>query len=284
MNPLTKAIEECKYRIPREILDRVFIDGSRFGRGNWRSTVDEQILALVVRPRVLVDCNMIGGTQQTISLEGLPFETSTEYQWATVVHVPKSRTFGKSINSVLEVRFFSIAAATSYVGGSMYGGSASGSMFNPNGSDNSAVTAAAIGVLAAQDKIPYTSTARISLIAENTVMIRDGIPLGMQGQLQCVLADDENLSNLQLRSYRFFSDLVEYAVKSYIYKELKIAIDVGELRYGQLLGAFKDVVDSYSDAEANYRDFRDNKWEKVAFQNDAISHQRFIGMLTGSNR
>ena len=284
MNPVKKALTDIRYRIPREILERVFIDGSRLGRQNWRADIEEQILSLVVRPRVLVDCNMIGGTQHLISLEGLPVVVPTEYQWATVVHIPKERTFGKSINSVLNVTFFNSNAVAGSLGSAAYGGIMAGSTFNPTSSDNSAMMSAATSVLAAQDKIPMTGTSRVQLIAENTVLIRDGMIINNQGYLRCILADDEDLSSLQLRSYRYFVNLVEYAVKSFIYNELKIQIDVGELRYGQNVGAFKEVVDSYADAEANYQTYLRDVWEKVAFMNDEVSMSRFISMLVGAQR
>src|SRR5258708_5967832 len=62
MNPITKALAEVKYRIPPEVLHTVFVN--RLER--WRDTpksIEDQLLNLVVRPRVMVDCNLVGGTQ-----------------------------------------------------------------------------------------------------------------------------------------------------------------------------------------------------------------------------
>ena len=284
MNPIKKAIEEAKYRIPRQLLERVFIDGSIFGRTNWRSNLDEQILALVVRPRVLVDCNLIGGTQELIPLQGLAFVSPPDYQWATVVHIPKDRTFNKSINSVLNVMFFNTAQIAGFAGASMLASGQGTSMFNPSASDNSALMAATAGVLAAMDKIPYTSTSRVQMCGENTILIRDGMTIPQNSYLRCVLANDENLTNLQLRSYRHFSNLVEHAIKAYIYNELIVQVDVAELRYGQQLGVFKEIVTSYADANTNYLDYLTNTWEKVAFMNDDETHLRFIKAVIGGYR
>lgn len=284
MHPIKKAIEEVKYRIPRDLLQRVFIDSSRLGRNNWRANLDEQILALVIKPRVLVDCNMLGGTQQLIPLAGLAMETPPDYQWATVVHIPKERTQGKTINSVLHVVFFNSAQVAGYVGANLMGGGVIGAGFNPMSSDNSALTASMAGVLSAMDKIPQTSTANVQLIGENTILIRDGAIIPQYSFLRCVLADDEELSSLQLRSYRHFANLVEFAVKSYLYNELIIQIDAGELRYGQTLGVFKSILESYSDAEANYRDYLTNVWEKVAMMNDDTTFTRFQKLLIGGYR
>jgi hypothetical protein len=138
--------------------------------------------------------------------------------------------------------------------------------------------------LSAFDKIPHTSTSRVQLIAENTILIRDGTAIPQNSFLRCVLANDDNLSNIQLRSYRHFSNLVELAIKSYIYNELVVQIDVGEIRYGQVLGVFKEIVTSYADAEVNYRDYLTETWEKVAFMNDDESHLRYLKLLIGGNR
>ena len=284
MNPIKKAIEEAKYRIPRQLLERVFIDGSTFGRTNWRSNLDEQILALVVRPRVLVDCNLIGGTQELIPLQGLAFVSPPDYQWATVVHIPKDRTFNKSINSVLNVMFFNTAQIAGFAGASMLASGQGTSMFNPSASDNSALMAATAGVLAAMDKIPYTSTSRVQLCGENTILIRDGMTIPQNSYARVVLSNDENLTNLQLRSYRHFSNLVEHAIKAYIYNELIVQVDVAELRYGQQLGVFKEIVTSYADANSNYLDYLTNTWEKVAFMNDDETHLRFIKAVIGGYR
>lgn len=282
MNPIKKAIEEVKYRIPRQLLERVFINGSSAWRVGPKSNLDDQILNLVVRPRVMVDCNLIGGTQALIPLDGLAQDKPED--WLTVVHIPKSRTDGRSINSVLDVVLINNSIVAGYTNMGATGmGSMNGMSGGFSAQDGSAMTSALASAVAAQDKIPLVSTSRVSLIAENTIMIRDGVLLPPNTALRCVLANDENMSGLQLRSYRYFSNLIEFAVKSYIYKELVIEVDVAELRYGQAVGAFKDVYSSYSDAEANYQDYLTNVWEQVAFMNDAETYSRFIRMHISAN-
>ena len=278
-NPISKAIAEVKYRIPRQILEKVFVDGSRFYRPTLAASMEAQIENLVIRPRVLVDCNLIGGIQANIPLEGLNYEMP--YQYTTVIHIPKDRTNGRSINSVRNVTFFNAAQA-----GALYGGAAAAAGFlsNNNSVDNTAAVTAAAGVMASYDKIPLTSTSRVSLIAENTILISEAGFLPTNSYLRCILENDTDLNNLPLRAYRFFSNLVEYAVKAYIYNALVIEIDAGELRYGQNLGAFKDVVSSYADANQNYLDYLKDKMESTLFMADEASYSRFIKMMVGGNR
>lgn len=277
MGPIQKAISDIKYRIPRAILEKVFVKRNYDWRTTVSSNIDEQIMTTVVKPRVLVDCNLIGGTQAMVPLQGLFFDKPNSN--TTVVHIPKNRTQGRSINSVLHVAFLSQSAMASYASLSGVGGNG-----QYNSGENSALMGATVGMMSAMDKIPITSTANVSLISENTIMIKDAITMPDNCFLRCILSNDENLNDIQVRSYLMFSKLLEYAVKSYIYNELIIEVDVAEIQGGQALGVFKTVLESYSDSEQNYQDFLREKWEAVAFMNDAPTYARLIKLTLGGNR
>lgn len=282
MNPIKKAIMEVKYSIPRELLEKVFIDGSTYWKATNRASIEDQIETLVIRPRVLVDCNMVGGEHALIDLSGLEQQRPLDY--TTVIHIPKTRTRGLSINSVLNVAFFNSAAIAGYAGAGVVGMGSMGGGTGYNGTDNSALMAAAAGVMSSFDKIPMTSTSRVKLIAENTILVYDGINLPTNSFLRCILSNDDNLSGLQLRSYRYFCELVVFAVKSYIYNELVVKIDVGELKYGQNIGVFKELVNSYADANQNYKDYLKDTFEAVLFQNDEQNYLRYLKLTLGGNR
>ena len=67
MSPIQKAVQDITFKIPQEILRQVFID-KRFSTVNYPVSIESQIIAKVVRPRVLVDCNLVGGMQVELSL------------------------------------------------------------------------------------------------------------------------------------------------------------------------------------------------------------------------
>lgn len=282
MNPISLAISHVKYTIPRPLLEKVFIDGSFGWRTGPKSSLDDQILNLVIRPRVMLNCDLVGGVQAIIPLEGL--EQSRPETWVTIIHIPKSRTDGRSITSVLDVSYYSAASIGGYGNAGVAGIGAFGGPMGFNEVENSAMASALTSVVSAMDKIPMTSTARASLIAENTLMIKDGVILSPNSFARVMLANDENLSNLQIRSYPDFFKLVELAVKAYIYNELIILVDTAELRYGQALGVFKDILTSYSDAEENYQTFLSESWKKVAFMNDQESYTRLLKIMIGGQR
>lgn len=267
MGPISRCLEEIKFRIPRAILEAVFVKRSE----RWRLTpvsLDEHILNEVVRPRVLVDCNLVGGTEVFIPLDGIEVERSNDY--TSVYRIPKDRTQGRSIMSVLNITFSDPTKVSSY-------GVAAGV-------NQSIMLQAGQAVMDAMGSMPVTSTAYVQLIGENVVMVRDTVVLPANIYLRCLLANDDNLSHLQLKSYRDFSKLVELAVKAYIYNEYVIPMDMGELFGGQQLGRFKEIIDSYADSEQIYQDFLTEKWQKISLMNDREQHTRFLRTLLGGFR
>lgn len=269
MGPIGKAIDEVKFRIPRRILEEVFLKRSE----RWRSaptSLDEEILKAVVRPRVLVDCNLVGGTEAFIPLETAPVERANDY--TSVYRIGKDLTQGRTIISALNITFSDPTRAAAYG----YGTAASGNY--------SIMQNVGQGVMDAHGAIPVTSTASVQLIAENTVMVRDTTLLPANIYLRCVLANDENMSHIQIKSYREFSKLVEHAVKAFIYNAYVIEMDMGQLVGGQNLGRFKEIVDGYADQEELYQTFLGERWQKVAFMNDTETYKRFLKMKIGGYR
>jgi hypothetical protein len=269
MNAIQHSVNNIKYVVPRPILDKVFLPYNAFGRIYTSKNIDELIINNVIKARVLVDCNLIGGTSAVIPLEGLPYEKPDNI--STAVRIPKDRTEGKSINSVLNVSFINPLAVSSLQSANRACGS-------------TAVNAVSQALAQSFDTIPIVSTSRVQLIAENTILIRDNVILSSNCFLRCVLANDDELNNIPLRAYRHFSNLVEYAVKSYIYNEFIIELDQGVLQGGFNIGAFKNIIESYSDAEQNYKDYLREKWEVVSAMSDSQNYERFIGLIVGSNR
>jgi hypothetical protein len=275
MNVIRKSIDEVKYRIPKAILEKVFLNYGTYNRYVTPTNIDDQILNLVIKSRVLVDCNLIGGTQAMIPLSGLSFDRTDLNE--TVINIPKSRTQGKSINSVLNVAFVSPTSTSAGMGFGSFNS-------NNNMMNGSALMGSAKAALAAFDNIPLVSTATVQLLGENTILIRDNIQINQNCYLRCILANDEELSNIQLRSYKNFAKLVEFATKAYVYNNLIVEIDQGQLQGGVNLSIIKEIIGNYADAEQNYQDYLKDVWEVVAYMNDDASYSRYMKLVIGSNR
>ena len=270
MNAIIKAVDEVMYRIPRYVLTEVFQQKTY----KWRDTplsIEEQITNQVIKPRVLVDCNIVGGTEVFIPLEGIQPDMPNSY--TAVYHIPKTLTQGRTITSVLSVGFVTRSSAN-----------AANNAMNVKQCSITPELMAAQNVMDSYSPIPIVSGSQVRLIGENTILLRGVSPIVSNGFLRCVLASDDELSHIQIRSYHHFCKLVELAVKSFIYNETIINIDLAKLSGGRELGMFKTVVESYSDAEQMYQDYLKDVWVGVDYMNDELTFNRFIKTLVGGIR
>lgn len=268
MNIISKALEDLKRRIPPQVLNYAFKASPDEG---WRArpiSLDERIMRDVIRPRVLVDCNLVGGSEITVSLIGLLADRGPDF--TTVYRIPKERTQGRTITSALNITFTSPDSLNYGAGTSQQGGS----MLMRLGQ----------AMMDAHGAIPNISSADIDIIGENVIMVRSPMLMPGYAYLRCVVGNDEHLSHIKLSSYHHFCKLVEYAVKSHIYNSTVVDLDMGALSGGQALGAIKNEIEKYSDHEQMYEDYLAKTWMKVARMNDAEGHARDIRRMVGGNR
>jgi hypothetical protein len=267
MNPVTYALQHIRWTIPADILQKTFLTtNNRFGTVAPIS-LDARIRSEVIESRVLQDCNLVGGTEVWIALERCPIQVVDDY--VRVYRIPKSMTQNRTITSALSVS---------------YGEGAIAGITSAYGSGGSALVDAAASVMASVSPIPVVASAYVSLIGENTVMIQDNIALPVNLYLRCWVENDANLNHIKPTSYIQFAKLVEYAVKAYVYINNQIPMDRAYIHAGAELGRFKDVVDSYSDANENYQTYLNEVWRRVALLNDPIASQRHLKMLLGGGQ
>jgi len=239
-------------------------------KSKYRSNnVKELIKQKVIHPRVLVDCNLVGGAEIKVPLDDVPFEV-TENDYTHIYRIPKSKTNGRSIVSVLDVSY-----------GTMYQTLA----FNGNGNNRGgAALQLGAAVMEAQVRPAHVNTARVTLVGENTVMVQDSVMITTNLYLRCVIEHDEYMSHLKPRSYRQFAELVRLAVQAYIYNQYSIMMDMAELQGGMQLNSFKTTVDKYENSEDEYQTYLTEKWQKIDFMNDDEKMKRFVGLLVGGAR
>ncbi len=273
MTPVQKAIADVRRKIPPQILQVAFMDQNfgpnlfQFAQSRNALSLDAMIREKIVEGRVMEDCNMLGGTLSVISLAGLEQEY---YNQATiVVRIPMERTQNRRIVRALSVLIGLETLPSSY---------------NYGMSNYSDMLSAAGQVVASHTSMPVQSTARVQLIAENTVMIADQSILPSTMQLMCMVENDLDFSQMRSMTISKFTRLVEYAVKAHIYNELVIPIAEGEMRGGMDLGRFKEIVDGYADAEENYETYREEVWIKVQMLDDFHSRNRHLRQIMGGGK
>lgn len=267
MNAVMDALRQAKFQIPKRLLELAFVY-----RGHvWRAApqnIDEAIRNMVIRPRVIIDTNLVGGTETWVYLQDVPYERTDDY--TQVYRIPKKHTQNRSILSVLNVTF------TDPMRGNSFGVAA--------GYNNSTTLQAGQAVMDAYAQIPITSTHKVQLIGENVVMLRDSTILPPNIYLRCVLGNDENMTHLQVRTYPMFAKLVLLAIKAFIYNSLVIEVDIGELQGGQVIGKIKEILDSYADANEQYTEYLLGTFGRVEFMNDNETYTRFLKLQIGSYR
>jgi len=264
MSALATALREIHFSIPTRALQEAFTPPD----ATWRKapiSLDEQIMAKVLRPRVLSDCNLMGGAYCIVSLEGLnPTYVDT---YSMVYEIPGDRTQYRDIMSVLSIGYLPFAGAYSDMNPGI-------GMVAPQ--SITSLSSAAQRVADSVGGVPPISNAYVELIGARSVLVRDQARVTSSYILRCMLANDEQLNNLNPRYWIPFSKLCVLAVQAYIYNELYIRMDLMYLAGGQELGAFKDYVLSLSEANLNYQTYLLEKWQVSAFMNDTNAYQRFI--------
>jgi len=276
MNLIEKALLDLRSSdIPEEILERAFIRKNINYLSRSIINIEEIIKEEVIYRRVMSDCNVVGGTTTMINLDGLGYEKPSDYSY--MFRIPKSLTSGRSIMGVTKVVFLAYSASNTTASTGSYSNSLFGS------GDATATMAASQSLMESFDNIPILSTARVSKVNENTILIHDTAVLTPYCYLDCTLENDKELNNIPMSSAPIFSELVLLATKAHIWKKLVVAIDQNEVQNGYTLGSFKSIIDSYSDAYKSYQE-QLQKWRLVAFQSDDRQMRKFIAMKFSTSR
>ena len=271
---IEKAIDEVQYVIPEEVLRLAFTFRQPY-QFHGAVSIPVMIREQVIDRRVRQDIDLKGLTKQTIPLAGLEQEWLDKYN--LVIRIPMERTNGRSISSCISLVFGQVG---SY--GFNYGLAANN--FTLNGENaRSVLTDGLNNLAAAVAPIPQVSTANVKLIGENTILVTDVIPFHYEFYLNCLMAGDSELSQITPPYYNLFAEFVVLATKAFVYRKLNIALDEAALIGGQALGRIREVVDSYSDAEQSYQDFRKEKLSKLLVLNDRERMRNITKMLVGGN-
>lgn len=276
MNALLYAINTVRAQIPSEIIRAAMMIDEPDITANLTS-VDDKILNKVIKNRVLLDANIVGGIETIVPLNGA--QPSYYDQYYTVYKVPPEATNNKEIISALSISFM---PASGYFGqvasGFGPGGGYNSSNFNGNQQNNTVMDIARrIGDSASI--AGALCNAHLELVAYNTILIYASYRAVSNFGVRVILENDSNLNNIQPKSYIGFGLLCSLAVKAYIYNKLIIPVNSGYLAGGQDLGIFKSIIESYSSAEEEYRTYLREQWGATAYMNDTTRYNRLLSSM-----
>tara|TARA_B100001057_G_scaffold463613_1_gene517843 strand:- start:70909 stop:71724 length:816 start_codon:yes stop_codon:yes gene_type:complete len=264
MGAIEKAISEVRFAIPYEILNETFkIDTgySATRTAGIKTSLESRIREEILDKKVLEDCNLMGGHEVIVPLAGLSLRYAQDRTF--VVTIPKSRTEGLSITSVL-----SVAQAPDGWMGSVY---TNANAMNSFSNRMDAIMQGSIG-----GGNMARIEARVRLIGDNVVYVKMIDETMSDLFLRCRVGSDENMSRLPAAYWLDFSKLVILATKAHIFRELAIRMDEGQLSGGLNLGRFKETVDEYADAHQMYNEFIHDSWPRIAALTDEERHSRVI--------
>ena len=274
MNALQYVTSEIFAQIPIEILSPGFCVDELPNLVNLTS-LSEKIIRKCIKARVLVDANVVRGIETVVSLNTLNPSYAEDYY--TIYQIPPEAVMNKEIMSALSLitmpsTFFNGIGSTSMMG---HGAG----MYQPT----NAMMNVASRIGSSASDISMISNTHLELVGYNTVLVHANMRQLLNVGLRVVVENDSNLQNISPRSYKALSYLCVLAVKAYIYNKLIIKINMGYLQGGQELGQFKNLLDSYSEAENEYRTYLQEKWRSISMMNDTTSYHRYLkGMLNPS--
>lgn len=272
MNTIIYAVNEIKHIIPYEVLHAAMSYNEDPNLYNM-SSLEDKIINKVIKQRVLVSANVVGGIEYMIPIATV--QPTFSERLYTVYRIPSELTLDKEIVSVLSLTYLPAVGFMGVQGG--FGGP--NMIYNPSSpvaSMTSGVTNIGSRIAASQATSGILSNAHLELVARNTVAVYAHYQVLSSYGLRVILENDSNLNNIQPRSYHHFSTLCALATKAYIYKHLSIALNSGYLAGGQELGMFKTIVESYADAEEQYQIYLTQQWPAVALMNDTTRHHRHL--------
>lgn len=251
MSPITYAVRRITQEIPREILTQAFGRKTLYGHQDTQS-IENAIAQDVIYSYVMNDLNMVMGTHVDIKIGTLPYR---EMNNAHVYDIPLRMTQGRHITRVLSVETGTPDAGP---GQSSMDRLLNASMPGPESS----------------------GTARVEIVAPNVVALYE-YSNGINTFLRCVLANEENLSNLNAGYQRRFIELCVLASKALIYQRLDIAIGDGIQNGSPTNPQLRGRIDSYADAYELYNEQLDTRWNKINVLNDPKAKNRHIRSLLG---
>lgn len=274
MDPVQYALNNLRHKIPAQVLQLVFgpqqMGATPMGWGYDPSShnLDHNIYERVLLSRVHPDLNLFGSMQVRIPLQGLEAEY-VDYQ-TRVYRIPYERTDGHRLVGVQSLHYTSSQYGLDNTMGHSYAGGGESSM-----------TSAAGEVVDSVSDLPISQTARLQIIGDNVVMVRDSYQhYSHDAMLVGICEFDDLISQLNPGAYPVYAELVEYATKAYIYNHLVVMLDQGALHAGMELGRIRELVDDYRDANELYQQTYNERWKVTAFTNDRPRMSRYIsGMI-----
>lgn len=264
LTALDHAINRIKLNIPKEILDKTFIENNqRFRAYRSAVSVDSLIRQKVIREIVLTDCNLIGANEVQIPV--LKSWCQLIDSNNIIVRVPKTHTQNRTITEVLNA---------TYLPQSGY--------LMPYGTIQavSDMTLAQNKLLNSVRNPTISGTVDTEVVGENVIAVVGAGTIPNNLFLTVMIEYDENLSSLSRTAYGVFAQLCLLATKAYIWTNRIVMMDKAEINGGYQLNRYTSIIEGYEDAYEQYVEYLEGKWKKISFMADPQRRKKHDAMIT----
>lgn len=242
MNVIQNVLSRINATIPKQILEETFEPQKYF------TTIDERIQEEVINKRVLMDCNIFAGKVTRIVLQQSWAESTTIPPMVgiittgnyTVYRIPPRYRDNKRIIAVTSLEY-----PPQYYSGNMitYNG------YNLTGSTAGDLACQAINSVSGSGSMYHPTPI---LKEGHLVYIYPPQSAHIDWILVCRLEYDKEFSNLNDSALYPLMQLMECAVKAYIYNTMVLKIDALKIEGGYEQSKFREIVESYADQNEKY--------------------------------
>lgn len=241
MNVIDYCLRRIRRDIPAPVLRIAFLPENLRSLG-VASGVDNEITREVLDEFVIPEiCRM--GQYEEIDLQGLPYENDAVDYYSRVYFIDDFKTGGREIiGGYLAVTPVAGQAYTLPPAGSYLDGATTG------------ILASNQQVVDSHSALPRISSPEVKVLGPNTVKIKDPGMFVYATKLMAKLAMSDELNEIKPDFFPLIATLAVFAVKQYIYNKMIFDMDSGKLENGMEFGAFKNVIEGYSDAGASFDD------------------------------
>lgn len=245
-NIIQACLNRIYHSIPQDILNLTF-------KPDRNETLDHKIHELVIKDRVLFDCNLVGGRPKEIVLRKHWVEIANtpapfiygQSKTYSIYRIPPEDRENRMLSSVISLRYpYTIHGGLQVpnVGLGM------GLGFNHAGG----IACQALEGQTWANAVPLPtpillSGHQVKLVPATVSQIQD-----IEWILTCRLNYDEEFTNMNNQAILPLVDLTLCAVKAYIFNELVLKADMAYVVSGQQMGRIKEIIDSYSSENDRY--------------------------------
>lgn len=241
MNVIDYCLRKIRQRIPEPLLRAAFTP-ENLRRLGVASSLDNEIMDKVIREYLIPEVSRMGQYAE-LDLQGLPYENDTEDYYSRIYHVDEFKTGGREIIgghiAVTPVagQAYTLPPAGSYLDGATTG-----------------VLSAAQQVVDSNSALPRISSAELRVLGPNTIKIKDPGMFVYATKIAIKYKLSEELNEIKPEYYALVADLAVYATKEQVYNKLIFDMDSGKIENGMEFGAFRTIVEGYSDAGQMFED------------------------------